>query len=266
MGENSKIGWTRHTFNPWWGCQRVSPGCLNCYAAELDDRFNSGRHWGPDAPRKQMKDAYWRAPYRWNKEAAAAGERHRVFTASMADVFEDRADLVETRKKLFGLIHQTPNLDWLLLTKRPANMRRLGADLEIDCGGRWPSNVWAGTTVESQAYQHRVYDLQEIDAAVRFVSVEPMLGPVKFVTLNKIDWVIIGGESGRNARPFHVEAARALVQDIRAEWSKTKIFVKQMGDNPVNKNHQSLLPIISSKAGTDIDDLPTDLQIREYPQ
>ena len=120
MGENSKIQWTDHTFNPWIGCQKVSPGCTNCYAEALDERWRPGRtRWGPKSERTRTSPANWRRVLQWDREAKAAGERARVFCASLADVFEDRAELRPWRADLFKLIDATQHLDWLLLTKRP---------------------------------------------------------------------------------------------------------------------------------------------------
>jgi len=180
MGQNSKIEWTHHTFNPWWGCTRVSPGCENCYAETLDRRYNAKYpHWGPTAPRKFMSDAHWSKPLSWNRKAEAAGERHRVFVASMADVFEVHRDAEvsvmqdEARRRLWILTEQTPHLDWLLLTKRPEN-----AILVPDwwCANA-PENVWLGVTAEDQKRaDERIPLLLEVTwPAKRFVSYEPAL-------------------------------------------------------------------------------------------
>lgn len=131
MAENSKIEWTNHTFNPWRGCQKVSPGCQHCYAETLSKRNPAVLgEWGPNGKRVIASEAHWRLPLKWNKAAKLAGERHRVFCASLADVFEDRPELVAPRVRLFHLISETPNLDWLLLTKRPENIRRFWGDPE----------------------------------------------------------------------------------------------------------------------------------------
>lgn len=203
MSKDSKIEWTHHTFNPWWGCVKVSPACDHCYAETFAKRVGF-QIWGPGTDRRFFGDAYWRAPLSWNKAAAAAGTRARVFCASMADVFENRNDLVEPRASLFQLIDATPSLDWLLLTKRPHLIRKLtkGRDL--------PGNVWLGTTVENQEYAAKrvPYLLECEDAAVRFLSCEPMLGPIDLAPFQRadgpeIDWVIAGGESGHHSRPMH---------------------------------------------------------------
>ena len=135
MGANSKIEWCRHSFSPWEGCERVSRACAHCYAAERDKHWHGGRHWGIASERLLHTDAYWRQPIRWNREALAAGERHRVFCASLSDVFEDRRDLDQERCRLFALIEQTPSLTWMLLTKRPENIVRMIADVDAVLSG-----------------------------------------------------------------------------------------------------------------------------------
>lgn len=256
MGEKTAISWTHHTFNTWWGCQRVSPGCENCYAESLDARYNAGdEHWGPKAPRRFFGDKHWKEPLKWDREAAKAGERRRVFCASMADVFEARNDLDPWRARLWKLIEATPNLDWLLLSKRPENFRRYLPWLDgcPACGGRKvvgpstadlsrvvsgpegavyscftcqriPPNIWLGVTAEDQKrLDERASILINTPAAVRFLSCEPLLGPLDLgrwvfnrraamrkmmyggAALNSdqaddyiaetIDWVIVGDES-----------------------------------------------------------------------
>ena len=172
MGKSTGIAWCDHTFNPWWGCFKISPGCKHCYAATFDKRVG-GDNWTPDGPRRFFGDKHWNDPIRWDREAAAAGVRRRVFCASMADVFEDRRDLDEHRHRLWALIDKTPHLDWLLLTKRTDVMRRLWPWLTA------PKNVWAGTTMEDQERADaRGDDLLNVRAVVHFASVEPMIGPV----------------------------------------------------------------------------------------
>lgn len=236
MGENSAIEWTDHTFNPWHGCQKVSPGCKNCYAETLSKRF--GRDiWGPPATtsRKLMSKDYWLQPLKWNKAAESAGERKRVFCASMADVFEDHPQVAAERFRLFGLIDETPWLDWLLLTKRPENI-----GMAPWWAGMWPDNVWLGISVENQEEADRRIPilLDRPGVRVRFLSCEPLLGPVDIAqwlpcprggvetcgnqpgtcaecdgdrtSNNAINWVICGGESGHGARPMRPDWARSL--------------------------------------------------------
>ena len=132
MGKLSKIQWCHHTFNPWWGCVNISPACDHCYAEAWAKRCGK-QVWGKEAPRRFFGDRHWNEPLKWDRAAEKAGERHRVFCASMADVFEDRRDLDEPRARLYGLIEQTPNLDWMLLTKRPQVVGKL-----VPYGDAWP--------------------------------------------------------------------------------------------------------------------------------
>jgi len=222
MGKNSGIAWTDHTFNPWHGCVEVSEACDNCYAREWDARFINPEgsqptmreaHWGKTAPRRFFGEAHWREPLRWNKEAGSTGKRTLVFCASMADVFEsDREDLLTPRQMLFDLIEKTSNLTWLLLTKRPHNIKKM---LRPSLVGA--ANIWLGTTVESPAYLWRAERLVEHSLAhVRFVSMEPLLESVNIAPyLSKanepgIDWVIAGCESGTNSRITSADAYRDL--------------------------------------------------------
>lgn len=241
MAENSKIEWTTHTFNPWEGCQKIGPGCDNCYAEARDVRFTGGTHWGPGAPRRLTGRANWNKPLPWDSDAAKAGTRPRVFCASLADVFDNAVD-PKWRADLFDLIRITPNLDWLLLTKRPGNIAKM---LPAGWGDGRP-NVWLGCTVVNQEEADRdIPKLLSVPAAVRFLSMEPLLGPVDLTQIEtkhdggtlcinalsgdcwdtengdifgvfdhanetRISWVIVGGESGPHARPMHRDWARSL--------------------------------------------------------
>lgn len=241
MAENSNIEWTTHTFNPWIGCQKVSPGCDNCYAEALMDKRYHKVEWGPHGERKRTSDAYWRSPLRWAKAAEAAGYRHRVFCASLADWLDNQVPQI-WREDLMKLIRATPQLDWLLLTKRPENYERL-APWKIS---GLPANVWLGVTAEDQKnYDRRYGILMSMPANVRFVSYEPALGPLSISNDPKYhhpDLIICGGESGRNARMMNERWAR----DLRDECFKYNVafFMKQMtGKKPI----------------------PTDLFIRQFP-
>lgn len=208
MGENSKIEWTHHTFNPWVGCVNISPGCDHCYAEALSKRTGLAK-WGKDTPRHRTSVDYWKQPHKWNLAASKDGERARVFCASLADVMEDRRDLDPIRAELFALIEATPYLDWLLLTKRPMNFRRLLPSAWID---KPQPNVWLMTTVESAEFLWRVDMLKSVPAAVRGLSIEPLIGPMPTLGeyLDGIDWVIVGGESGSGARPMTPDWARSI--------------------------------------------------------
>lgn len=220
MGRDSKIEWTDHTFNPWWGCAKVSPGCDNCYAEAFDRRF--GAHWGPGAPRKSFGDRKWREPLAWDRAALESGTRARVFCASMADVFEVRVDLDPWRARLWDLVRSTSALDWLLLTKRPRSI-----SVPSDLIGR----VWIGTSVEDQERAEiRIPRLLEHaeGARIRWLSLEPLLGPVDLRPwLDRIDWVVLGGESGPGARPMDPAWARA-VRDACLERG-VPFLIKQWG-------------------------------------
>lgn len=209
MGKNTKIAWADHTFNPWWGCYKVSPECANCYA-ERDSKRWGMDYWGPLAPRKSMSDKYWNEPLKWDKasaEAIAAGSKPaRVFSASMSDVFEDRSDLNDYRDRLWSLIEATPNLIWMLLTKRPESWGLMPA--------RWwnspPKNVWLGITAGTQqCYTERKGMWKKLwPDAVKFLSMEPLLEPVSVGLWP--DWVIVGCESGPKARPMEPDWVRSI--------------------------------------------------------
>ncbi len=257
MGKGTKIEWATHTFNPWIGCAHVSPGCIHCYAEVLMDQRMGRVKWGPGQPRSRTSEGNWRKPLAWNRAAQAAGRRDRVFCASLAD-FLDPEVPAQWLADLLLLIEKTPHLDWLLLTKRPQLWRdrmeaveslcvrtNTRADARILVDGwlhasRPPKNVWIGTTVEDQRRaDERIPFLLRIPAFIRFLSAEPMIGPVTlrpFVRRPHADpsrtetfhWVICGGESGANARPMNPRWA----QLIRDECNEAKVpfLFKQHGE------------------------------------
>jgi protein gp37 len=222
------IAWTDHTFNPWWGCTKIvgpngaPSACDHCYAETFAKRTGHAI-WGKEAPRRFFGDKHWAEPMKWNRQAEAEGRRHRVFCASMADVFEPRVDLDPHRERLFRLTEHTPWLDWQLLTKRPEQVHVLAGFMA------WPDNVWIGTTVENQhGADLRIPRLLEIEATTRFLSCEPLLGPVRLGEWgDRIDWVICGGESGPHHRPMNLDHAR----DLRDQCMGFGIpfFFKQVG-------------------------------------
>ena len=225
MGEGSGIAWTNHTFNPWWGCTKVSPACANCYAERLAVRLAVA--WGPGAARRFFPDGHWNEPLKWARKARRTGVRPRVFTGSMCDVFEDRPDLHDPRLRLYDLILTTADaLDWLLLTKRPDVAVRLLPDDVAALS-------WVGTTIEDQAAADLRLDLLlQIPARVWFVSCEPLLGSLNLIRWlvpgpcgSRLSWIITGGESGPHARPFDLDHARRLRdQAVRAG---VPFFLKQ---------------------------------------
>ncbi|MDA3872962.1 MAG: phage Gp37/Gp68 family protein [Kiritimatiellae bacterium] len=200
--KNSEIEWTDHTFNPWMGCTNVSPACDHCYAEGIAKRTGKDI-WGTKAPRMITSDSNWKQPLKWNAATESGGQRRRVFCGSMCDICEDRPDLADSRTRLEQLIEETSHLDWLLLTKRPGNFQRLFPWKED-----WPENVWVGCTVEEHRYaKPRLKHLLRVPAAVRFISAEPLLGPLDLSEwmgredIYPLDWIIAGGESGGGARP-----------------------------------------------------------------
>ena len=274
MGKNSKIEWTDHTFNPWWGCVKVSEGCKNCYAETMANRF--GSWWGPNAERRFFGDKHWNEPLLWNThkylecvECSWRGRaihtqgalncpecgggcvptRQRVFCGSMCDVFEDKEGFDSERSRLGELIRETPNLDWLLLTKRPQEISSGLSDMgfvEFPNDKLYdfhiPDNVWLGTSIENQEQANkRIPELLKIPAKVRFLSMEPLLGTVDLERtltrkhddftadwLDFIDWVIVGGESGSNARPMHPDWAKSI-RDQCVD-AGVPLFFKQWGE------------------------------------
>lgn len=240
MAKGSAIEWTHHTFNPWWGCTKVSSGCKHCYAETWARRLGAAL-WGARAPRREPSETYWRQPLAWNA-ALRDGQRERVFCASMADVFEDRRDLDGKRERLWKLIDQTPRLDWLLLTKRPDKVRELAP-----YDDRWPRNIWLGATAENQKWlDRRMVELAETKAKVLFLSCEPLLGELDFSQwiarsrrgeLRMVDWVIAGGESGSHARAMNPEWVRSIRD--QCVHAGVKFHFKQYGNWRHIEPHQS---------------------------
>lgn len=207
MADKTIIAWTDRTFNPWMGCQRVSPGCKHCYAERMVTvRMARPNLWGRDSDRQVTSDQNWKQPHKWNREAQERGTPIRVFCGSLCDVFDSHHTASLTRPRLWKLIHDTPALDWQLLTKRPETIQRF---LPEDWGAGY-QNVWLGVTIESNKYVSRAVILRGIPAAVHFVSYEPALGPLDKLELTGLDWIIYGGESGPNYRPHDPQWARDM--------------------------------------------------------
>jgi protein gp37 len=282
VSEKTGISWTDATFNPWWSCTQISPGCDNCYAKTLAARFGYG--WN-GAPMRTFGDKHWKAPTDWAKQDFAqcegcgwrgnaraskprdyAGEsrhlcpnceaaslikaRRRVFCASMGDWLDLDAPISEF-VRLLDLIRVTPELDWLLLSKRIGNWRKRlteAAEATVGSGGlslwisRWlfggtpPANVWLGATVVNQEEADRdIPKLLAVPARVRFLSIEPMLSPISFDCWPLygedekllLHWIIAGGEGGPYARPLHVKWVRSIVQQCKA--AGVAVHVKQLG-------------------------------------
>lgn len=247
MGEKTEIAWCNSTFNPWQGCTKVSPGCDNCYAEALvDKRFGRAR-WGASEPRVRTSPANWAKPLKWDRDAVRLGTRPLVFCASLADVFDNEVD-EEWRADLFSLIRRTPQLIWLLLTKRIGNVDRM---TDTFYGGvNLPENAAIGATfVNQMEYDRDRIKLHSLKATIgplfTFGSFEPLLGEI---ILDKFapDWVIVGGESKQGS---------AIPREMKPEWPRAirdqcarldrRFFMKQM---------------------TDHGDIPADLMVRQFPR
>ena len=230
MGADSKIEWTDHTFNPWIGCTKVSPACDNCYAAEMMDTRYGRVRWGAGEPRVRTSPSNWAKPRKWNRDTPGAF----VFCASLADVFDNEVK-PSWRIELFDLIFNTPNLVWLLLTKRIGNVPKMLPMSGIP-------NIAIGATMANQEEYDR--DRMKLAAVKRdftplftFGSFEPLLGPI-ILDRNAPDWIIVGGESGGNARPMNLEWARNLKRQS-AELGRVFNF-KQAGGRGSNKGGHTL--------------------------
>ena len=264
MAENSGIEWTDHTFNPWEGCQKVGPGCDHCYAETRNARFGGGTaiNWGPGAPRRRTSVGNWNKPLAWNRDHetffAEHGRRQRVFCASLADVFDNAVD-PQWRADLFSLIEATPNLDWLLLTKRIGNVQTMMLDVALRlawlgnvAASSLPGNVWLGATIVNQSEADRdIQKLLNVPARVRFLSMEPLLESVDLRLQRRatesdrqdmdgycshittaagagLHWVIVGGESGPGARPMSPDWSRSLRDQCAA--AGVPFLFKQWGE------------------------------------
>lgn len=278
--KDSKIEWTDNTANFWWGCMKVSPGCQHCYADTLARRYGK-RIWGPaKTTDREQKKEIWQNVLKWDKEAREAGVRKRMFVMSMGDFLEDHPQVVEWRNRAIDLLYHLTNTDVQLLTKRPENAHRFLPESWFE--GYWPAHIWIGTSVEDQEQADiRIPELLKIPAKVRFLSCEPLLGPIDLTDVrpgigtkdeysvnvllneqtlfnrpwdlpsnNRVDWVICGGESGSNARPMNPVWAREIRDQCRA--GGVPFFMKQMGGERDKQGHWN--------------QLPEDLRIREFPK
>lgn len=318
MAENSKIQWTDHTMNPWIGCTKVSVGelgaCENCYAEVATPSRAMRIEWGAGKPRHRTSESTWAQPLRWERNAAAFfaehGRRQRVFCASLADVFDNEVPL-SWRADLFELIAKTPSLDWILLTKRIGNARRMldmasfSVTHRLQSWGDGWRNVWLGATVANQEEAERdIPKLIATPARVRFLSCEPLLGPIDigrafpcgyycdeivghvdhpFISRvnSPLHWIIVGGESGPQARRFDIGWARDLVRQCRV--AGVAPFVKQFGAAPTwdgcaspdehwpagTEKHDGGCGYweirLRDRKGGDIAEFPPDLRVREFP-
>ncbi|MCL2581010.1 MAG: phage Gp37/Gp68 family protein [Streptosporangiales bacterium] len=265
MSDVTKIEWTDHTFNPWWGCSRISPACRFCYA-DRDARRYGHDLWRRNGQRRMLTDRNWARPLKWNRDAERAGTPEKVFCASMADVFEDHPDLEEPRKRLWDLIESTPSLRWQLLTKRPGNVAGM-----VPWGSDWPAWVWLGVSAENQRWaETRIPVLMSLPARTKFISAEPLLGPIDLQAAHAgghrgdrpcppmADWLITGGESGGRARPMELDWVRGLLAQCLEPGATPRPFVKQLGTVLGRE-------LGAGPKGGDMGRWPADLRVREFP-
>lgn len=245
MGDVTNIAWCDHTWNAWRGCTHATlpdgsehPGCLNCYAETMSVRNPKTLGiWGDDGRRVVGADAYWKLPAKWNKQWAGRERRGRVFSLSLGDLFEDRPELVDWREEFFDIVDECQNLDFLCLTKRPQNIRRMMTKRR--------DNLWLGTSISDQrtaeALVTELLTCRDLSPTL-FVSAEPLLdqidlrfnvvgdvtGAMSALSVGAIeclDWVIVGGESGSHRREMPINAARSLIQ--QCQQARVAVFVKQ---------------------------------------
>ncbi len=228
MGKDSKIEWTDHTFNPWVGCQKVSQGCANCYAErDMTRKPRWANTWGPPETSERLRTKTWRGPVQWNKQAEAEGNPQKVFCGSLCDVFENNPQVGHWRIELFeDVIHNTPWLQWLILTKRPER----ALEFFENRPELLTANVWMGTSIENQdTHYERIGELCNIEAPRVWLSLEPLLGPVQLdLAYYPVAWVIVGGESGPNARPMHPDWIRSIKD--QCQEADIPFFFKQWGE------------------------------------
>ena len=244
MATKSNIEWTEATWNPVTGCTKISPGCKHCYAERMSLRLQAmGQRNYTNGFDLTLHERMLEKPLSWKKPQL-------IFVNSMSDLFHDDVP-VDFILKVFDVMQRASWHQFQVLTKRSQRL------LELNDQIGWPDNVWMGVSVENQDYTFRIDHLRKTDAVTKFLSLEPLLGPLSGLNLNGIDWVIVGGESGPGARLIHEE----WVIQIRDQCNVANVplFVKQMGESWAQVNKAK------SKKGGDMSEWRTDLQIRDYP-
>lgn len=294
MGEKTGIAWCDHTFNAWWGCAKVSPACDHCYAETWAKRTGFPDLWGVNAGRRTFGEKHWYEPIRWDLAAMKEGRRAKVFCNSMADVFDNHEGVTEARRRLWTVIKCTPNLDWLILTKRVGNIPKM---LPSDWGPEGYPNAWLGISVVNQPEADRdIPKLLALPAAVRFISAEPLISRVDLWAFAKgmctdcggagemaaggptttfpedddgivrcdecggtgkweenpgLSWVIVGGESGGEARTMDLFWAENLLTECRNQ--EIPFFMKQLSQ-------------ADTKDFGVYDSFPEHLRVRQWPK
>ncbi|MEI6399286.1 MAG: phage Gp37/Gp68 family protein [Verrucomicrobiota bacterium] len=214
MATNSHIEWTEMTWNPVTGCTKVSQGCKNCYAERMAKRLQAmGMDRYANGFNVTMHEDLLDLPFQWKKPRL-------VFVNSMSDLFHPQVP-IEFIERVFDTMRQCPQHTFQVLTKRSERLRELAPQLH------WAKNIWMGVSVENSDVVHRVYDLQSVNATVRFLSVEPFIGPIDSLPLEGIHWVIVGGESGPKSRPMQKEWVESIHQQCRD--NDVAFFFKQWG-------------------------------------
>lgn len=244
MATKSNIEWTEATWNPVTGCTKISPGCKHCYAERMSLRLQAmGQRNYANGFELTRHERMLEKPLSWKKPQL-------IFVNSMSDLFHDEVP-VDFILKVFQVMRRASWHQFQVLTKR--SQRLLELNRQID----WPDNVWMGVSVENQDYTFRIDHLKKTDAVTQFLSLEPLLGPILGLSLDRIDWVIVGGESGPRSRPMHED----WVIQIRDQCSVANVplFVKQMGESWAQINKAK------SKKGGNMSEWRTDLRIRDYP-
>lgn len=235
MAEKSGILWTDGTFNPWWGCSKVSPACDKCYADRVAKRYGWSNLWGAYAERRFFSEKHMNEPRRWNDQAKKEGKVKRVFCGSMCDILESYSGerytldkLDSAREQTFKMAEETPYIEWLFLTKRIHNIQAM---IPYAWKKNPPKNIRFGVTVENQDFAYRYGLLTQLWSGNSFVSVEPILSKVSFanVGVKYPDWVIIGSESGSGRRETKIEWVVDLINECKE--NKTPVFVKQLEIN-----------------------------------
>lgn len=278
MAADSKIEWCDDTINFWWGCMKVSEACKNCYAEAMAERFHPDKKlWGPGHEILDRSERAYHDCLKLNRRAIKEGRKRRVFVNSMSDTFESHPAAITARLWLWKAIAECDHLIFLLLTKRPENVKGMvpaewviSGYKELETGGiywdgpKWPENVWVGCTVENEARAcERLPHLRKIPAPVRFLSMEPLEGHVDFsmdgavaqamsraeplemaYPLEVVDWVIVGGESGPGATPMHPDIPRKVRDDCEA--AAVPFFFKQWGEYVDARNYHGPIALAES--------------------
>ncbi len=269
MGDKTKIPYVDYTYNPWLGCEPVHTGCVNCYAKWWWTRLKV-----PAGRRKRKAESTRQEPLAWNRKAEKEGVRRRVMCGSLMDLFEDHEDVDEWRAEVFDLIRATPNLDWIIPTKRPERvtvcwphyepLRFIGGGIDGDPLPHYFPNICLLASVSDQQTYYQagpwLFRARDLVSVLGF-SVEPLVGPIN-LWQGRVDWLVIGGESGDYARPCRMEWILNLVNQGLA--SGVPVYVKQLGAVAIGDNAPYREPFAHPKGG-DPDEWPEDLRVREYP-